>query len=160
LIDFFLLQEAMKYCATDVKATQEVLAKLFPMFLSRFPHPATFAGMLELSVAYLPVSQAWNKYVQASNHYFSEFESKVKTILAQAANQACSLLQNNQFKEDPWMWDQDWSVQTLSLNKYASKDVSREWDEEDRSDPLAEKFKYLAAQRAYLPARRPNLPGK
>lgn len=150
----------MRYCATDVKATQEVLAKLFPMFLTRFPHPATFAGMLELSVAYLPVTQSWSKYIDASNNCFQEYESRVKHILTRAANQACALLIDNKYKDDPWMWDLDWSVQELKLKKTATKGVSSDWDEEDRDLPGAEKFRYLAAQRPHLPARKPHLPGK
>lgn len=37
-------QNVMKYCSNDVKATYEILAKIFPMFLERFPHPVTLAG--------------------------------------------------------------------------------------------------------------------
>ncbi|KPJ20795.1 DNA polymerase subunit gamma-1, mitochondrial [Papilio xuthus] len=41
-------QTLMDYCARDVIATHNVLNKLLPMFLERFPHPVTLAGMLEL----------------------------------------------------------------------------------------------------------------
>lgn len=41
-------QVLMEYCASDVVATHEVLRELLPLFLQRFPHPVTLAGMLEL----------------------------------------------------------------------------------------------------------------
>ncbi|XP_052744548.1 DNA polymerase subunit gamma-1, mitochondrial isoform X2 [Bicyclus anynana] len=41
-------QKLMKYCAGDVIATHNVLKELLPLFLERFPHPVTLAGMLEL----------------------------------------------------------------------------------------------------------------
>lgn len=37
-------QSVMNYCSSDVKATYEILTKLFPLFLERFPHPVTLAG--------------------------------------------------------------------------------------------------------------------
>lgn len=41
-------QNLMSYCANDVKATYNVIENIFPLFKERFPHPATFAGMLEI----------------------------------------------------------------------------------------------------------------
>lgn len=38
-------QQVMAYCAGDVIATYEILRELFPMFLERFPHPVTLAGI-------------------------------------------------------------------------------------------------------------------
>lgn len=37
-------QSAMNYCSRDTRATYEILTKLFPLFLERFPHPVTLAG--------------------------------------------------------------------------------------------------------------------
>ena len=34
-------QSLMKYCATDVAATSQVLKVLYPLFRQRCPHPAT-----------------------------------------------------------------------------------------------------------------------
>lgn len=41
-------QSVMEYCSNDVKATYEILSKLFPLFMERFPHPVTFAGIFSL----------------------------------------------------------------------------------------------------------------
>ncbi|XP_011496154.1 PREDICTED: DNA polymerase subunit gamma-1, mitochondrial [Ceratosolen solmsi marchali] len=56
--------ESMLYCALDVVATHKVLKKIFPMFLERFPHFATLAGMLELGSSYLPVNYNWKRYLE------------------------------------------------------------------------------------------------
>lgn len=40
----------MQYCANDVIATCNVLKVLYPMFLERFPHPVSFAGMIILYI--------------------------------------------------------------------------------------------------------------
>lgn len=53
----------MRYCAEDVLCTHEVLQRVLPTFLSRCPHPVTFAGMLEMGSAYLPLDQSWNQYI-------------------------------------------------------------------------------------------------
>lgn len=53
----------MRYCALDVFSTHEVLQKVFPLFMSRCPHPVTFAGMLEMGSAYLPLDTSWDAYI-------------------------------------------------------------------------------------------------
>jgi hypothetical protein len=44
-------QQLMEYCANDVVSTHNILKELLPLFLERFPHPVTLAGMLELGNA-------------------------------------------------------------------------------------------------------------
>ena len=61
IIIFF--QNLMGYCAEDVLCTYEVLKKVLPMFLMRCPHPVTFAGMLEMGSAYLPLNSNWKEYI-------------------------------------------------------------------------------------------------
>ena len=53
----------MSYCARDVLYTHEVLQKVLPKFMERYPHPVTFAGMLEMGTAYLPVNSSWEQYI-------------------------------------------------------------------------------------------------
>lgn len=102
-------QSVMMYCSSDVEATFQVLQKLFPLFLARFPHPVTFAGMLELGTAYLPVNQNWTKYINTAETTYENFENEMTSLLAQKANDALKLQENEKYKEDLWMWDQDWS---------------------------------------------------
>lgn len=41
------------------------------------------------------------------------------------ADEACKLMHNNKYKEDMWMWDQDWSTQRLKLKKQPTKSTSK-----------------------------------
>ncbi|XP_039436340.1 DNA polymerase subunit gamma-1, mitochondrial [Culex pipiens pallens] len=167
-------QSLMSYCAGDVAATRNVLTKLFPLFLQRFPHPATLAGMLEVGNAYLPVNSNWPRYIQESDLAYEDLDIEAKHLLAQRADAACRLLHDAEFRKDLWLWDQDWSVQELKLK--AAKKVGRKKkkgevgeisdeaggsvDEQvDEEDALAAKFQYLYETKALLPVRRPLLPG-
>lgn len=110
-------QTAMTYCAKDVLATYNVLCKIFPLFLERFPHPVTFAGMLELSTAYLPVNSNWKRYIDNSEQTYEDLEIESRLLLARRADQACQLLHDEKYKNDIWMWDQDWDVKHMRFRK-------------------------------------------
>lgn len=114
-------QTVMHYCAGDVIATHNVIRKLLPLFLFRFPHPVTLAGMLELSTAYLPVNSNWNRYLTDAQQTFDDLDSEARFLLARRADEVCQMLHENKYREDLWMWDQDWSIQELKLKKTVSK---------------------------------------
>lgn len=160
-------QNLMEYCASDVKATFLVLEKLYPMFLERFPHPATFAGMLEIGMAYLPVTRNWNRYIQESNLAYEDLNIEAKFLLEQRANQACRLAKFDAYKQDLWMWDQDWSRQELKFKKQLSKKAKKELEpKSEKIDNLnenirnlEERFNDILANKNILPLRRPLLPG-
>lgn len=110
-------QDLMSYCANDVKATLEVFTKLWPEFQERFPHPVTLAGMLEMGSAYLPVNSAWPRYIQQANSTYDEMQRELKKLLIKLADEACILLQDDRYKDDPWLWDLDWSTSNYRLKK-------------------------------------------
>lgn len=56
----------MSYCSQDVKCTKDVLSKVYPLYIQRCPHPASLAGLLELSSVYLPVNQSWKAYIESA----------------------------------------------------------------------------------------------
>ncbi|XP_049878620.1 DNA polymerase subunit gamma-1, mitochondrial [Pectinophora gossypiella] len=114
-------QKLMRYCAGDVTATHNVLRELLPLFLERFPHPVTLAGMLELGSAYLPVNSNWLQYIDSAETVFEDLKLESRQLLSQKADEACRLMENNAYKKDLWMWDQDWSTQTLKLKKTMPK---------------------------------------
>lgn len=74
------------YCAADVAATQRVLARVWPMFVERFPHAATLAGMLELGNAYLPVTDGWRRYVEAAHLAYDDLNIEAKRVLERRAD--------------------------------------------------------------------------
>lgn len=161
----------MEYCAKDVRATYRVLQKLYPLFNERFPHPATFAGMLELGMAYLPVNSNWFRYIKESDLAYKDFDIESKYLLAKRANQACRLLHDDAFKRDLWLWNEDWSVQEFKLKKESNKKKSKVKTTGDiETQPISEtedieyhrlerKFRYLFDKKDLLPKRKQFLVG-
>ena len=157
-------QNLMNYCATDVVATNEVIKKLYPMFQERFSHPATLVGMLELGTAYLPVNTNWTRYINEANLTYEDLDIESKTLLSQRADNACRLQHDEKFKEDLWMWDQDWSEQVLklkkgkpSVSKFPPTPLPPSSGAELKS--FANRFQNLIDKKYLLPTRRPLLPG-
>lgn len=168
-------QSLMTYCANDVIATHNVFCKLFPMYQSRFPHPVSLAGILELGLAYLPVNHNWNQYIDHCNQTYEDLDTESKLILSQLADNSCQFLHDEEYKNHLWLWDQDWKMKSLSLKKKkpTSKKKKAEIETVDVSDisanplssdisefdELSSKFKYLMDMDSLLPARIPHLPG-
>ncbi|XP_064484440.1 DNA polymerase subunit gamma-1-like [Ornithodoros turicata] len=121
-------QELMTYCASDVIATHEVLGKLLPLYLERFPHPVSFAGMLEMLTAYLPVNQNWERYLRDADAVYEDFQQELKQTLSSIANSTCALLNDEAYKKDPWLWDLDWSVQNMRVKKNSAKENIKKQD--------------------------------
>lgn len=128
-------QTSMSYCASDVYATHEILKSLFPLFMERFPHPVTLAGMLEISMAYLPVNRNWNQYLENSEQTYQDLGVESRFQLARQADEACSLLHNDRYRKDLWMWDQDWSVQDLRLTKRKIKSKDKDATDQMNINP-------------------------
>ncbi|XP_048812197.1 DNA polymerase subunit gamma-1 isoform X2 [Lagopus muta] len=110
-------QELMSYCASDVRATHEVFQEQLPLFMERCPHPVTFAGMLEMGVAYLPVNGNWRRYLDDAQGTYEELQKEMKKSLMNLANDACQLLHEDRYKEDPWLWDLEWDTQEFKQKK-------------------------------------------
>ena len=162
------LQALMTYCGMDVLATSKVFTELFPMFRERCPHPATLAGMLEMTTAFLPTNSNWDHYLRQSDDAASELEEETARVLAQQAKESCQLLKNDSYKHDLWMWDQDWATKDLKLkkiekksrkvnsNKPSSNQKCKEpWD----LDTLHEYFKPLFDTKKNLYKKQPACPG-
>ncbi|XP_054713461.1 DNA polymerase subunit gamma-1-like [Uloborus diversus] len=112
-------QVLASYCASDTLATLKILKKIMPMYLERFPHPVTLYGLLEMSTAYLPVNQNWSRYLYEAQSTYDDLQKELKLSLVHLANDAASLLHNDLYKNDPWLWDLDWSVQSIKFKKDA-----------------------------------------
>nr|CAG4651578.1 EOG090X00SQ [Triops cancriformis] len=162
-------QDLMTYCAKDTLATYKVLVAMTPDFFQRFPHPVTFAGMLEMGTAYLPVNSNWERYLNDSEETYKEFEKELTHCLVQQANEACALLHQEKFWSDPWLWDLDWSVQDMKMKKTAPKlrskeaktttDFSSEEDFEADKANLTQRFQPLVDTQEKLYKKKPSLPG-
>ncbi|GFY73037.1 DNA polymerase subunit gamma-1 [Trichonephila inaurata madagascariensis] len=91
------------------------------MYIFRFPHPVTLCGLLEMASAYLPVNQNWQRYLHEAQSTYDDLQQELKLSLVHLANNACTLLPNNMYKKDPWLWNLDWSVQSIRFRKTVSK---------------------------------------
>ncbi|XP_005179794.2 DNA polymerase subunit gamma-1, mitochondrial [Musca domestica] len=162
-------QSLMTYCSNDVAATHRILQKLFPLFEERFPHPVTLAGMLEMGSAYLPVNKNWLRYINESDLAYEDLSIEAKYHLASRADEACSLMEGEKYKNNLWLWDEDWSTQELKMKKPPSKKCQTKVEVDNPFPPdqelsdeekrLYKKFQYLYETKSLLPARRPLLPG-
>uniref|UniRef100_A0A672P025 DNA polymerase subunit gamma-1 n=1 Tax=Sinocyclocheilus grahami TaxID=75366 RepID=A0A672P025_SINGR len=176
-------QELMQYCALDVLATHEVFIQQLPLFMERCPHPVTLAGMLEMGVCYLPVNQNWKRYLEDAQTTYEELQREMKKSLMILADDACQLLEDERYKDDPWLWDLDWDVQDFKLKKIpvskkkakqeaeataaAKENVPEDWNEdpgppseEEQAGlhPSSELLQRLKETVSYLPKRRQHLP--
>ncbi|TKS73276.1 DNA polymerase subunit gamma-1 [Collichthys lucidus] len=173
-------QELMQYCAMDVEATHQVFTEQLPLFLERCPHPVTLAGMLEMGVSYLPVNQNWGRYVEDAEDVYKELQREMKKSLMALADDACQLLQDDRYKEDPWLWDLEWDVQEFKQKKVpASKKKKKaaetrvatplpDWEEdlgppseEETASPCPDRLAVEKLKETVnrLPKRRQHLPG-
>jgi len=57
----------------------------------RFPQPVTFGGMLEMSVAYLPVNKNWQLYIDRSQAKYDELQSRLSSMLTRLAKEALEM---------------------------------------------------------------------
>ncbi|XP_060770999.1 DNA polymerase subunit gamma-1 isoform X2 [Neoarius graeffei] len=178
-------QELMQYCSMDVLATHEVFIQQLSLFMERCPHPVTFAGMLEMGVCYLPVNQNWDRYLEDAQDTYEELQREMKKSLMILADDACQLLQDERYKEDPWLWDLEWDVQEFKQKKMpaskkkkamqeaekaaaesASGSLEKDWDEdpgppeeeEGMKDPSTELVERLKGTVSCLPKRRQHMP--
>lgn len=105
-------QELCSYCALDVQATHSVFSKLFPLYLERFPHGATLSALLDMSSMFIPVTGDYENVMDRISQTSAAEDEEVKMLLLELAGDALSLMDNQKYRHDPWMWDQDWSVST------------------------------------------------
>ncbi|XP_077174016.1 DNA polymerase subunit gamma-1 isoform X2 [Paroedura picta] len=177
-------QELMRYCALDVQATHEVFQEQLPLFMKRCPHPVTFAGMLEMGACYLPVNHNWERYLDEAQVTYEELQKEMKKSLMNLADDACQLLHEERYKDDPWLWDLEWDIQEFKQKKKTGKKKNQdggavppkavekasmlEW-QEDPGPPTEEEEQNIPASRLFLdhlketvtlqPKRIQHLPG-
>ncbi|GAV03146.1 hypothetical protein RvY_13617 [Ramazzottius varieornatus] len=107
-------QPLMTYCGNDVRATHQLTQALIPKFREAMPHPVTFGGLLEMSSAYLPVNKNWETYISKSNAACDKLEQEMNNDLVKLARERLALRENDEYKNDLWMWDLDWSTQKVT----------------------------------------------
>ena len=96
----------LSYCANDVAATTALYRSLWPKWLAKCPHPVTFAAMLEMCTAYLPVDPRWQAYYDRCEAMLSEAKEELELSLSACAEKA---LLHPDPQSDPWLSKLDWT---------------------------------------------------
>lgn len=148
-------QKLVAYCAGDTLATYQVLLKLVPQYLSRFPHPVTLAAVIDMGTAFLPVNRNWQRYLQRTEETYCELKRDISRHWETEANRACQLLHDASYSKDPWLWDLDWSVSNLKVKKSAK--VASKARQNNESDET--QFQSLMESKDQLYKINPSLPG-
>ncbi|OMH85253.1 DNA polymerase gamma, mitochondrial [Zancudomyces culisetae] len=100
----------IEYCMSDVSVTFQVYKKTFQNFLKLCPHPVSFAGMLMLGKAFLPVNTSqWRDFIDRCEGMLNEMKQKIESKLAELAEKALVFDENNKYMDDPWLKHLDWS---------------------------------------------------
>lgn len=113
----------MNYCANDVMATFEVTKKLFPVFLSRVPHPVSFAALRHLGNLILPTTTKWSKYLESAESCYQKNRTEVTSTLEERANELVQFVVQEKselipdYEQDPWLSQLNWTLKQAKLKK-------------------------------------------
>ncbi|KAM7535911.1 hypothetical protein Aperf_G00000096703 [Anoplocephala perfoliata] len=144
VIDKF--HDMVTYCAYDVQMTFEIFQNLWKLYIERFPHPATFYGLLEMGSMYLPIDSTWVDFQERANQAYDNLNNKQRTLLQRLAEDA--LHRHNgpakSYQKDPWLWDLDWSKPKKPSNKSESAQALAnlpKWYRELIPKPMKDNYK-------------------
>ena len=148
------------YCCNDVVATFKVFQKVYKKFEKNCPHPVTLAGMLEMSVSYLPTNSSWFHYTKECANVSEELEKEIDVMTARQAQEACQLLYDEKYRNDLWLWNLDWKCTELKIKKTKSKKIPLEANESDTEmERLEKKFWPLLKHKEDMLRAQSNCPG-
>lgn len=128
------LERYLAYCASDVETTYKVYCAVLPKFLASCPSPVSFAGILTMGSAFLPVNQEWERYLRNAESMFRAQERVVQDTLNGLAREAIQLWnmedpdQNETvqpWKDDVWLAQLDWTPKKTRTLKAKSKFVGQ-----------------------------------
>ncbi|KZT18676.1 gamma DNA-directed DNA polymerase [Neolentinus lepideus HHB14362 ss-1] len=111
------IHDYLAYCANDVAVTHSVFAKVLPEFLSRCPHPVSFAGMMTMGSSFLTVNEEWERYIENAERAYKELDDKVKRRLVDLAQQAKSMAESETWKGDVWLSQLDWTPKVAGKSR-------------------------------------------
>ncbi|KAJ1969993.1 DNA-directed DNA polymerase gamma mip1, partial [Dimargaris xerosporica] len=115
IVDNFQL--AVTYCAKDVLTTHQVYRAVFPKFLQKCPHPVSFAGMVDMASAILPVTDRWEQFIATCEAQFTTLSATIETKIQNLAEAALALPNTTEIANDPWLRHLDWTVAPIRMTK-------------------------------------------
>lgn len=116
------LDDLLNYCAADVAVTHRVYSIVFPNFLKTCPHPVSFAALRHLSTVILPVNDSWDAYVANAEATYHKLSDAVQDRLLLLTENALEIKDDpEQWRNDPWLKQLDWSGQEIKMTKARRK---------------------------------------
>lgn len=142
----------LDYCCSDVDVTHRVYAVTLPAFLQACPHPASFAGVLEMGSSFLTVNQEWERYLERAESIYRQMEEGIKQKLKGIAEGARQFLETPEvWQDDPWLSQLDWTPKVAGKSRGVEPQEPEEtpaeqpahgqptWYSDIRSGPLSTK---------------------
>ncbi|KAG5973696.1 DNA-directed DNA polymerase gamma mip1 [Claviceps cyperi] len=112
------LDSLLDYCANDVDVTHRIYQKVFPNFLKVCPHPVSFAALRHIASVILPVNRSWDAYLANTEAIYNKLSEAVQERLIGLTEKALALKNDvDQWQNDPWMKQLDWSGQEIRMTK-------------------------------------------
>ncbi|KAI0319735.1 DNA polymerase family A-domain-containing protein [Amylostereum chailletii] len=115
------IQDYLTYCSHDVLITHAVYTKVLSQFLAACPSPVSFSGILTMGSSFLTVNEQWEKYLEDAERTYRELENRVKTRLTDLALEAKELMKSEQWKDDVWLSQLDWTPKIASKSRGTSE---------------------------------------
>ncbi|KAG6121814.1 DNA-directed DNA polymerase gamma mip1 [Claviceps humidiphila] len=120
------LDSLLDYCANDVDVTHRIYQKVFPNFLKVCPHPVSFAALRHIASVILPVNRSWDAYLANTEATYNKLSEAVQERLIGLTEKALALKNDvDQWQNDPWMKQLDWSGQEIRMTKGTAKKPPR-----------------------------------
>lgn len=117
-------QDLMTYCAKDVIATSKVFDAVFPTFLSKCPHPVSFAALKALNNCILPVDyKKWDNYITSAEELYQNSKVEIEEKIVQIIEDLVKLKdlppeeREKIVTNDPWLKQLDWTITPIKLTK-------------------------------------------
>ncbi|KAG0693387.1 DNA polymerase family A-domain-containing protein [Suillus ampliporus] len=111
------IHDYLNYCAHDVFVTHAVFSKVLPTFLDRCPSPVSFSGILAMGSSFLTVNESWEAYLADAERTYKELDGKVKRRLVELAEQAKDKMDDESWKDDPWLSQLDWTPKVAGKSR-------------------------------------------
>ena len=112
----------IEYNADDVEKTHEIYQILWKRFRKHCPSNVTFAGMLQMGIPYLPITNSWGDFKSRCMTAFNKSKNRITQLLDDLAKGYISKAkENNNYADDPWLKNLDWSLPGSRATKMKTK---------------------------------------
>ncbi|CAR22372.1 DNA-directed DNA polymerase gamma MIP1 [Lachancea thermotolerans CBS 6340] len=111
--------QMVDYCATDVEATSKVFDVVFPLFLSKCPHPVSFGALRLLSTSLLTTrGDSWKDYIEKSENLYQHSKQSIEKKILAIVEEVVKLKDKKTLiEQDPWLSQLDWTIKPLRITK-------------------------------------------